>query len=243
MPRKGRIESVADSNASPGGGAAVDKAVSVLAAFRPGDESLALGDLAERTQLYKSTVLRLLASLEHGRLVQKLDTGRYALGSEVARLYGIYAASFSLDRLVLPVLHALVKETGESAAYHVRQGDSRLCLYRIDSPHPIRDHVRAGEVLPLDRGTGGRVLVAFDQALLSSVPRRDRKLYSEIVGQGYYAVAGDRLAEVAGISAPVFRADKEIAGALTLTMPAHRYQKHYIEAVVAAARELSGQLI
>lgn len=243
MPRKGRIESVADANASPGGGAAVDKAVSLLGAFRAGDASLALSELAERTQLYKSTVLRLLASLEHGRLIQKLADGRYALGSEVARLYGIYAASFSLERLVLPVLHALVRETGESAAYHVRQGDARLCLYRVDSPHPIRDHVRAGEVLPLDRGTGGRVLIAFDQALLLSVPRKDRRLYSEIVALGYYAVAGDRLAEVAGISAPVFRADREIAGALTLTMPAHRYQKHYIEAVVGAAQGLSSQLI
>ncbi len=243
MPRKGRIESVAQSNPAPSGGAAVDKAVSLLAAFRPGDESLALGELADRTQLYKSTVLRLLASLEHGRLIQKLDNGRYALGSEVARLYGIYAASFSLDRLVLPVLNELVRLTGESAAYHVRQGDSRLCLYRVDSPHPIRDHVRAGEVLPLDRGTGGRVLVAFDKALLSAVARKDRKLYSGIAEQGYYAVAGDRLAEVAGISAPVFRADKRIAGALTLTMPAHRYQATYIAAVVAAAGELSGKFV
>ncbi len=243
MPRKAKIESVADSNASPGGGAAVDKAVSVLAAFRPGDESLALGELAERTQLYKSTALRLLASLEHGRLIQKLENGRYALGSEIARLYGIYAASFSLDRLVLPVLHELVKQTGESAAYHIRQGDSRLCLYRVDSPHPIRDHVRAGEVLPLDRGTGGRVLIAFDKTLLSTVSRKDKKLYSEIARQGYHAAAGDRLAEVAGISAPVFRPDQQIAGALTLTMPAHRYQALYIETVVAAARELSGKLV
>src|SRR5690349_10898876 len=100
MPRKARTESVADSNAAPGGAAAVDKAISVLAAFRPGDESLALGELADRTQLYKSTLLRALASLEHARLVRKLHDGRYALGSEVARLYGVYAASFSLEEVV-----------------------------------------------------------------------------------------------------------------------------------------------
>src|SRR4051794_20599763 len=103
MPRKAQTESLADLNAAPGGAAAVDRAVSLLAAFRAGDDALTLAELASRCQLYKSTVLRLLASLEHGRLVQKLDDGRYALGSEIARLNAVYATAFSLDRVVLPV--------------------------------------------------------------------------------------------------------------------------------------------
>lgn len=239
MPRKAQTESLADINAAPGGAAAVDKAISLLAAFRSGDHALGLAELAERTQLYKSTVLRAIASLEHARLIQRLPDGRYALGSEVARLYGIYAASFSLDNIVLPALQKLVKQTGESAAYHIRQGNARLCLYRVDSPHPIRDHVRAGEVLPLYRGAGGRVLVAFDKELLKTVPLEETKVFYQIVDQGFCATKGDRLSEVAGISAPVFRLNNEMAGALTLTMPAHRYADDYIEQVVAAARELS----
>ena len=66
MPRKSLNESVADENAAPGGVAAVDRALSVLSAFQDGDAALSLAELAERTRLYKSTVLRLLASLEHG---------------------------------------------------------------------------------------------------------------------------------------------------------------------------------
>jgi DNA-binding IclR family transcriptional regulator len=242
MPRKAQTESVADVNAAPGGAAAADKAISLLAAFRPGDRALGLAELAERTQLYKSTVLRALASLEHARLIQKLPDGRYALGSEVARLYGIYAASFSLDGIVLPALQALVSQTGESAAFHVRQGSARLCLYRVDSPHPIRDHVRAGEVLPLYRGAGGRVLVAFDQELLAQAPAEEAAIYRQIVEQGYCATRGDRLAEVAGISAPVFRQSRQMAGAVTLTMPAHRYSELYIEQVIEAAKELSTRM-
>src|SRR5512140_2328231 len=130
MPRKAQIESVAAADGAPGGAAAVDRALSLLAAFRTGDVSLSLAELAVRTRLYKSTALRLLASLEHARLVQRLDDGRYALGSEVARLNTLYAASFSLDRVVVPVLRELVGKTGESAAYHVRQGQARLCHYR-----------------------------------------------------------------------------------------------------------------
>lgn len=242
MPRKPRTASLADDNAAPGGAAAVDKALSLLSSFRAGDTALTLGELAQRAQLYKSTVLRALASLEHARLIQRRADGSYALGGEIARLHGIYAASFSLEDIVLPALRELVRQTGESAAYHVRQGNARLCLYRIDSPQPIRDHVRAGELLPLYRGAGGRVLVAFDTELLEGVPAQEAQVYRRIAAQGYCATAGDRLAEVAGISAPVLRQDGALAGALTLTMPAHRYDERYIGQVIAAARELSGRM-
>lgn len=246
MPRKARTESLAEAHAAPGGAAAVDRALSLLSAFTNGDASLTLVELAGRTGLYKSTALRLLASLEHAHLVQKLPDGRYGLGSEVARLHGVYAASFSLDRVVLPVLQALVQATGESAAYHVPQGQGsdavRLCLYRVDSPHPIRDHIKAGDILPGDRGTGARVLMAFDAARSKAAAPGDRKTLARIREQGYYAATGDRLAGVAGISAPVFHADGSLAAALTLTMPTHRYDERYVKPVLEASRRLCGQV-
>ena len=242
MPRKAQTLSLAESHPAPGGAAAVDRALTLLAAFRTGDTSLTLAELSARTRLYKSTVLRLLASLEHARLLQRLESGSYTLGSEIARLSTLYAASFSLDRIVPPVLRELVKQTGESAAYHVRQADARLCLYRVDSPHPVRDHIKAGDVLPLDRGTGGRVLTAFDPELAARGRAAERRLLAAIRQRGYHAATGDRLTEVAGISAPVFHADGRIAAALTLTMPSHRYHERHLKPVLAAARLLSGQV-
>ncbi len=246
MPRKAQTESVSDLNAAPGGAAAVDRALSLLSAFQPGDEALSLAQFAERTQLYKSTVLRLLASLEHARLIRRQNDGRYALGMEIARLHGLYAASQSLDRIVLPVLRALAADTGESAAYHVRQGQgdswARLCQFRVDSSHVVRDHVRVGDLLPNDRGAGARVLIAFGPT--AELPRggKERALYDGIRAQGWCALVGDRTAELAGISAPVFHADGSLAAAVTLTMPAHRYDERYIAPVRAAAKELSGQV-
>ncbi len=242
MPRKAQTESLADRHAAPGGAAAVDRALTLLSAFQTGDRSLTLGQLAERTALYKSTVLRLLASLEHARLVQKLEDGRYALGSEIARLHGVYAASFSLEQVVLPVLRALVESTGESAAYHVPQGAQRLCLYRVDSPHPVRDHIRAGDLLPAGRGSGGRVLRAFASDAETAEDPQERMLYARIRQQGYYAASGDRLADVAGISAPVFRGDGSLSAAVTLTMPANRYTDAHIPPVLHAAQQLRGRV-
>jgi DNA-binding IclR family transcriptional regulator len=244
VPRKALTSSLADRHAAPGGVAAVDRALSLLAAWRAGESVLGLAELSARTQLYKSTALRLLASLEHAGFVQRQDDGRYALGSEIARLHAIHAAGFSLDRVVLPVLRRLVAQTGESAAYHVRQGQGaqavRLCLYRVDSPHPVRDHIKAGDVLPAQRGSGARVLNAFGGAKPAST--RERQLFAQIRAQGYFSAVGDRLAEVAGISAPVFRADGQLAAALTLTMPTHRFDERFVKPVLEAARTLSGRV-
>jgi DNA-binding IclR family transcriptional regulator len=246
MPRKAQTESVSDLNAAPGGAAAVDRALSLLSAFRPGDEALSLAQFAERTQLYKSTALRLLASLEHARLIRRQDDGRYALGVEIARLHGLYNASQSLERIVPPVLRALAATTGESAAYHVRQpqGDSwvRLCQFRVDSSHVVRDHVRVGDLLPNDRGAGARVLIAYGPEAERPRDAKERKLYDAIRAQGYCALVGDRTAELAGISAPVFHADGSLAAAVTLTMPTHRYDEKFIDPVRAAAKELGGQV-
>lgn len=234
MPKKPLSPSLADQHAAPGGAAAVDRALTLLAAFRSGDRTLGLAEFAERTGLYKSTVLRLLASLEHARLLQRLGDGRYALGPEVARLHGIYAASFSLADVVLPVLRELVAATQESAAFHVRQGEQRLCLLRVDSPQLLRDTIRAGDLLPLDRGAGGRVLTAFAGG--------KGALYSRIRRDGVVELSGDRVPGLTGISAPVFGAEEALAGALTLTLPTSRLKSSFTPAVREAAARLTLKL-
>lgn len=219
------------SSAASGGVAAVDRALLVLASFRAGDRSLSLGELAARAGLVKSTALRLLASLMHFGLVRKLDDGRYALGPEIARLQSIYTASFSLEGLVMPVLRSLVQRTKESAIFHVRQGDARLCLYRVDSPQPLRDHAQVGDLLPLDRGAGGRVLLAFSGA--------KGAIYERIRREKVAALVGDRSKDLAGIASPVFKAGGEVAGAITLTMPAARFDRRFIAPVRAAAQRVT----
>src|SRR5258706_14108891 len=101
MPRY-PVRTPANSSAATGGVAAVARALMLLSAFRAGDRALSLAQLAERTQLVKSTALRLLASLAHFGFVQRGDDGLYALGPEVARLNGTYTASLSLEAQVLP---------------------------------------------------------------------------------------------------------------------------------------------
>jgi DNA-binding IclR family transcriptional regulator len=235
MPRKSSTPSLADEQAAPGGTAAVDRALSVLSAFHSGDKALSVTELAERTKLYKSTVLRLLASLAHGGLMRKTTNGLWSLGPEVSRLAAVYTASFSMEDVVLPVMHQLVAKTGESVALHIKQGDQRLCLFRVDSPQLLRDHVKAGDVLPLDRGAGGRVLMAFSGA--------KGKGYDKIRKDGFIHSVSDRVPGLVGVSAPVWKGEGQLVGALTLTVPESRFKEEFLENLRSSATLLCQQLI
>jgi DNA-binding IclR family transcriptional regulator len=234
MPKKPMTPSLADERAAPGGAAAVDRALTLLILFGRVQSALSLSELADQSRLYKSTVLRLLASLQHAGLVVHQEDGRYVLGPTVARLHATYLASFSLEAVVMPELRALVQRTTESAAYHIRQGEHRICLYRVDSTQPVRDHIKVGDVMPLDRGAGGRVLLAFAGA--------KGRLYEEIRRECFAVLKGDRVPQLAGISAPVFDASGSLAGAVTLTMPKDRLQLGQANHVVSTARSITRRL-
>jgi DNA-binding IclR family transcriptional regulator len=186
--------------------------------------------------------------LQHASFIQRTRDGNYALGREITRLQRIYMAGFALGDVVYPVLEDLVKKTKESAAYSVIQGSGdsakRLCVYRVNSNQLLRDHIREGDLLPLASGAGGRVLLAFSNlhALDYKASSKEAKLFSQIKADGYFAAIGDRSPELAGISAPVFKADGSLAASLTLTMASSRYNKGLIANVVAVARTLSQQI-
>lgn len=229
-----RYPSRAPLDASEGGVAAVDRALMLMKAFGVGERALSLQQLAERTGMVKSTMLRLLLSLQHFSLVHRLDDGQYALGPGIARLYGTYISSFSLDTVIPPVLRALVAATQESASFHVRQGDVRLLLFRVNSPQPLSDHSRAGDLFPLERGSGGRVILAFSGAR--------GEIYDRIRKDKVIGLIGERVPDLAGISSPVFQDGNHLVGALTLTMPKDRYRKEHLAAVRGRAAELSRKL-
>ncbi|RVA25927.1 IclR family transcriptional regulator, partial [Mesorhizobium sp. M7D.F.Ca.US.004.03.1.1] len=79
--------------ASAEGVAALDRAIAILDAFTTADRSLSLAEIAARTGLYKSTILRLANSLLRGRLLERLDDGRYRVGPATFRLGALYQRS------------------------------------------------------------------------------------------------------------------------------------------------------
>ncbi len=202
---------------APGGVAAVERALAILDAFTEQDRTLSLAVLAERTGYYKSTLLRLAATLEQRGYLTRLADRSWRLGPAASRLGSVFQAAFDLGDVVEPVLQKLVRETGETAAFHVREGSVRISLYRVESPQRIRDHVRQGEHLPLDRGAGGKVLLAFSGAKGAEFDRIRKRCVC--------VSDGDRVAGLGGLSVPVFGLGQQLVGALTISAPLSRFDK------------------
>jgi DNA-binding IclR family transcriptional regulator len=218
--KKGSSLAPATPSSDNGGVAAVDRALAILAAFEPSDQRLTLAELAQRTRFYKSTILRIAQSLLRHGYLQRFDDGCYQVGPTPLMLGAIYQRSLRLGDILLPLMHELADQTGESVSFYSRHGDVRVCLHRVDSQHAVRDHVREGDVLPLDRGSGGQILRAFSGA--------KGKLYETIRKEHCYASVGERDTETAGISVPIFGSGQLLLGALTLAGPRSRIDETFI---------------
>lgn len=221
------------------GVAAVDRALSLVAALEVYPEPQTLADLSHETGLYKSTILRLLTSLQGAGYVVRLRDGRYSLGPMAFRLGLAYERANPLREHILPILKDLVRQGTESASFHVRQdADARLCLFRVDSRHPTLDRVQAGSVLPLRQGAAGRVLLAFDG---EPGPAFDEARRAIVV-----VSMGERDPSCAGIACPVFGPQDQVKGALSLSGPKERFTKATIasmrDLLVAAAKTVTRSL-
>jgi DNA-binding IclR family transcriptional regulator len=112
---------------------AVERALAVLEAFHT-ERPMTLGEIAAATGFYKSTILRLAASLERFGYLVREKSGAFRLGPALWRLGSIYRGGFDLGEAIRPELRRLAETTGETASFYIREGRSRVCLFRRNSP-------------------------------------------------------------------------------------------------------------
>lgn len=210
---------------SEGGVAAVDRAFAILGAFNIDHEYLSLAEIARRTGLYKSTILRLIASLEKAGFVRRSNDGNYSVGPEPLRLSQLYQASFRLRDVIHPLLESITEESGETSSFYVLENGSRVVLFRVEPKRAVRVSVLEGARFALHSGASGKILRAFlrhaDPALAE-------------VRERYWACSfGERDPETTAVSVPVFAMGGELKGALTLSGPSDRLVKDHIEHAAA----------
>ncbi|MGB3289391.1 MAG: helix-turn-helix domain-containing protein [Burkholderiaceae bacterium] len=219
-----------------GGVAAVDRALAIVGAIAQQAEPITLADLSRATGFYKSTLLRLIVSLERASLVVRRIDGRYALGSYAHELGRRYEATYRLTEVLLPILRELVDHGSESASFHVyHDGESRVCVLRVDSNHSTLDRIREGDLLPLNRGAAGRLITAFYGT--GATPSRANVLALSM---------GERDPSCAAVACAVFAANNDFCGAISLSGPKERFSaaaiKRMNELVMDAARSATEAL-
>jgi DNA-binding IclR family transcriptional regulator len=195
--------------------AAVDRAMSLLLAFRPGEDALSLSELAVRSGFYKSTILRLLGTLERRAFIARLADGRYRLGPVLLHLGNMHQKSFRLEDIVRPELVRLADSTGESSSFFVSDGTQRFCLFRVETKQSIRHTVELGQPLPMGRGASGTVLTTFAGGLANTPAKAFRALPVVVIGK-------DPL-DISVITGPVFGLGGALVGAVTVSGPASRF--------------------
>ena len=98
------------------------------------------------------------------------------------------------------MLERLSAETGESAQLYVREGDQRVCVATHERPTGLRDTVPLGAMMPLTKGSGGRVLLAWaDDRDRFDV---DAGVLAAVRAAGLGGDRGRARAGVASVSAP-----------------------------------------
>lgn len=217
---------------------AVARALAILKSFGPERSALTLTEIAEATDLYKSTVLRLAATLEADGFLVRGPDRLFRAGPELWRLGALYQRGLDLGDLVRPTLHRLVEATGETASFYIADGDERICLYRVNSPRSVRHHLDEGQRLPIDRGAAGRVLTAYRNPASTEA--------GKIRERGFYVSLGERDPEVAAAAVPVIDVQGKLRGALSVSAIRTRFdptaRKAAIDVLKSEARALSSQL-
>jgi DNA-binding IclR family transcriptional regulator len=218
--------------------AAVERALQILEAFRPKDRYLTLAEIARRTKIAKPTLLRLAQSLLDHDLLARHEDGRYYIGVAAIGLATLHMGVERNERAITSVLDKLVEVTGETASYSIRRNQFRVYIYYRNSSHRLRDHIRFGETVPIDRGAPGRIFSAFGEPA-------DPKLLN-VRKQMYTISKGEVEPGMVGISCPVLNAHNQIDGAVSLSGPESRMLetdiKRYVTCVLEAAKEITQNL-
>lgn len=150
------------------------RAIGVLRAVSERPEGVTASQLAEATAIPLPTVVRILATLEDDRIVERASTG-WRVGGELIRIAGAGSQHQVLTAQARPILGELAERTGESAMLGVRTG-----TFAIE----VVDQVEAEQLIVATSWVGRTFALhasAFGKLVLADLPDDD---FASVVAKG-----------------------------------------------------------
>ncbi|MFF5179703.1 IclR family transcriptional regulator [Micromonospora sp. NPDC000316] len=139
---------------------ALDRALSVLLAFRSGSVERKVSDVSRELGLHKSTASRLFRALADTGFLQRNDeTGAYRLGVTVFELGARFLSGLDMHALARPLLHQLAQDQGESVNLSIRDELDALSIYIEHGTHNVQLVSRLGRRIPLWCSAAGKALL------------------------------------------------------------------------------------
>jgi DNA-binding IclR family transcriptional regulator len=225
---------------------AAERALDILLCFS-NEAEMGLTDIAKETGLNKSTVFRLLATLEGKGFVKRdLRSDKYQLGIRIWELAGQIYQSSDPAMLFLPEMEQLRDSLDETVSLYIRDGAERIRVQAVESNQAIRRVAPIGVRMPILVGASGKVFMAFLQKnerkrllVESSMSEEEKqefeKQLQEIRQNGYAWSVEERETGTAAVSVPVFHRDGHLLAALAVSGPVSRMS---VEKMTAFSSEL-----
>jgi len=237
---------------------AVERALDVLLCFTKKAE-WGLTEIAQQTGLHKSTVHRLLTTLEsRGFVVRDERAEKIRLGLRILELSSNLSREGDLSIVLLPEMVRLRDEVGETVSLYVRDRGERVRIQAVQSEQVIRRVATVGARLPLSVGASSKVLMAFadeaDRRAVLSDPdwpetvdqAQFLKQLEDIRECGYATSSEEREPGAAAVAAPIFNRGGNLIAALAVSGPSNRLtpevMRAHAPAIVEAAKRM-GQLL
>ncbi|KZE38818.1 hypothetical protein AV656_07910 [Bhargavaea cecembensis] len=236
-----------------------EKMFSILELFTMDTPSLSITEIQEKLGYPKSTVFRILDSMEKADyIVRNEDNHRYSLGINFFRLGSIVQNQLDVRRVALPFMNEIVRHTKETAELNVLDETSRVCIEKVDSPLDVRNFVRIGERKEAHLGASGKVLIAFleDQERKHVVNKIgtehdiNKTLFTKDLDQirkdGYAITKGERVPGSYAIAVPIIDYTGTSIASLTIAGPIQRLSASqeifYKDLLMSAARNINKKM-
>lgn len=231
------------------GSQSTDRAAQLLTLVLENGEPITVGELAATTGLPKSTVSRLLGSLERHGLLQRLgERSPYRAGPVLHRFARRDVVGADLEELARPMLAALSAETGETVNLSVPHGNGFEIIVQLDSRHLLGTPNWVGRNVALHASAVGKLLVAFGAVEFDATrlprlgprticerPEFDREL--ERIRATDVAIAIDELEPgLATVAVPVRDGSSRVAATISITGPSFRLDRGLIDTLIPSLR-------
>jgi DNA-binding IclR family transcriptional regulator len=140
----------------------VERALNVLLCFSRDTPELTMTQIAEKAGLNKSTVHRLLATLERRRFLERdPKSGVYKLGIRILQMAYLTLETNVLRKLAFPFVRRLCKQHGETVNLAILDGSDVLFIDVNESPQQVKLAASIGQRLPAFSTASGKVILAY----------------------------------------------------------------------------------
>jgi DNA-binding IclR family transcriptional regulator len=243
----------------------LQRGLEILRCFRRDRVQISAAEIARELGIPRSTVFRLMTTLEHMGFLERTRDGRdFRLGMAVLSLGFEYMASLEVSELARPVLERLRDRTGYPSHLAIRDGREVVFVLKIAAPSSFVGSVTVGTRLPAHATVLGRIFLAHmdEKELTALYPENTlerhspqtpetvealRPILAEDRRRGYAVSRNFFERGISAIAAPVFDMTGTVIAAISITVPdggdtSRPLDDALVEQVASAAQELSASL-